>query len=472
MYNPLNLSKNIAYMLQSAEYDVNNYFRWLRRNMAKPAKQYRGSLTRTKVSTFSRIGVMAVSLSIIITILVMIYIAVTKSSLFIAAIALLLFIAYPYIVGLAIVLPLYFVSKLLLPRKSQTQIKQATELFSRSGAIKIAVCGSYGKTSMKEMLGTVLSMQKNVAITVDNKNVVSEHLRFANKLTGQEEVLVVEFGEGGPGDVYRLSQMLKPDIAVITGIAPAHLDKYKSIEQITEDIFSVSDTAELVFVNSDSQYSQKSTKKTNVQYSQRGTNEISVQNVDCSVEGLMFRARSKRFEYKVSTKLLGRHHIGPICAVIAIAEQLNIEPDKIEKGLSKLEPHEHRMKPRELSSGAYIIDDTYNGNIDGIKAGLSLLKELSAKRKWYVTPGLVDQGAYTERVHVDIGEQIAQCAPDVVVLMKNSVAKYITKGLENGKYKGDLRIISDPYDFYLHIDNMLAAGDIALMQNDWPDNYS
>jgi UDP-N-acetylmuramyl pentapeptide synthase len=105
-----------------------------------------------------------------------------------------------------------------------------------------------------------------------------------------------------------------------------------------------------------------------------------------------------------------------------------------------------------------------------MKAGLSLLRELDATRKIYVTPGLVDQGAEEKRVHKELGEAICEANPDKVILMKHSVTDYILEGLRD--YKGELVIEEDPLDFYTNLDKFVAAGDLVLLQNDWPDNYN
>ena len=100
-----------------------------------------------------------------------------------------------------------------------------------------------------------------------------------------------------------------------------------------------------------------------------------------------------------------------------------------------------------------------------------LLKGLDAKRRIYVTPGLVEQGDKNREIHEQIGLQIAKVA-DVVVLMQNSVTDYICNGLKNGKYKGQLIIIDDPLEFYTNLDHFVVKGDIVLMQNDWTDNFA
>ena len=105
-------------------------------------------------------------------------------------------------------------------------------------------------------------------------------------------------------------------------------------------------------------------------------------------------------------------------------------------------------------------------------AGLKLLKELPAKRKIYVTPGLVDQGKDSPVIHRRLGEAIARAQPDLVVLMRHSVTDEIVDGIKAKNYKGQLVIEEDPLNFYTHLDQFVAAGDLVLLQNDWPDQYN
>jgi UDP-N-acetylmuramoyl-tripeptide--D-alanyl-D-alanine ligase len=172
----------------------------------------------------------------------------------------------------------------------------------------------------------------------------------------------------------------------------------------------------------------------------------------------------------IKTGLLGRHQVAPVALGVALAHELGLSKKQIEAGCAKVKPFEHRMQSRNLQD-ACIIDDTYNGNIEGLTAGLKLLGELDFKRKMYVTPGLVDQGEETERVHTKLGETIAAINPDIVVLMENSARPIIEKAMEKKKFKGELRIEKKPLEFYLNIEHQLAAGDLLLMQNDWTDNY-
>jgi UDP-N-acetylmuramyl pentapeptide synthase len=108
-----------------------------------------------------------------------------------------------------------------------------------------------------------------------------------------------------------------------------------------------------------------------------------------------------------------------------------------------------------------------------MKAGLLLLKQLrTTGRKIYVTPGLVDQGAETERVHAELGRIIGDAQPEEVYLMKNSVSDIIEASLVGAGYKGRIKVISEPLQFYQNLESIVARGDIVMCQNDWPDYYN
>lgn len=358
------------------------------------------------------------------------------------------------------------------PRRSAL-LKRATKQFKEHKATKVAISGSYGKTSMKELLDTVLSEGKTVAATPGNKNVPVSHARWVKRLTGAEDILLIEYGEGAPGDIKKLAKLTQPDYAIITGLAPNHLDEYKDLAAVAKDLYSIQSYVESskIFINSDSQALIDHKNGTAKSYNHEGALGWKVDGVKVDFSGTSFTLKKDKKKIHVKSGLIGFHHVGPLAFVAAFAEKLGVSIKDIEAGLAKTRPYEHRMQPRQ-QHGAWIIDDTYNGSLEGFRAGLGLLAHLPAKRKMYVTPGLVDQGVETERVHNEIGHLIGQANPDRVVLMQNSATQYMVKGLEEAGYSGDLNIEADPLTFYTNIEHVVAAGDLVLMQNDWTDNYS
>lgn len=465
--------RTLVYMLQSTDYSSGAYLAWYWRTKDFQTVMRRRSLDPTKAAKLLLIALR-------VGIWLQIFIGFAFLGLWLHGdllngwlLALSLLISYPVVWANLIVLPLLFGRIFIVKPRERRLIKLSEAIFAKHAGNKIAIAGSYGKTSMKEILLTVLGAGKKVAATPANRNVASSHAFFARKLTGEEEVLLIEYGEGRPGDVARFAQTTHPTHGIITGLAPAHLDHYPSLEAAGKDIFALADYLgnKQVYVNSESGAAKKFIKKSYNLYSSKGVDKWLVKNVKISIKGTSFKLSKGKKSLTIKSGLLGKHQIGPLSLAAVLGQELGMSDKNIEAGLAKTIPFEHRMEPRQIA-GAWIIDDTYNGNIDGIRAGLELLKDLPASRKIYISPGLVDQGVETENVHREMGALIAAANPDRVVLMDNSVTKFIYDSLGSAGYSGEVQIEDDPLNFYTNLDQFVATGDLVLMQNDWTDNYA
>jgi UDP-N-acetylmuramyl pentapeptide synthase len=472
MYRP-RFAETLVYMLQGVEYQVGPYIAWLRRTHDFSAVMYRRQLDHTKAA---RLLLLALWLGITIQVaagIALIIMGVQGDIIGGVGFGAALIIAYPLVWAYVLVVPLIVGRELIAKPAEAKLIAESKAIFASHKGIKIAVAGSYGKTSMKDLLVTILGEGLDVAATPGNKNVSVSHARFAQKLTGKEDVLIIEYGEGQPGDVAHFAAITQPTHAIITGIAPAHLDRYPTLKAAAEDIFSVADAvpADHVYVNSDSPDATPFIKKGFQSYNVTGALGWSVQKIRVVISGTSFELHKGKHALKLQSGLIGKHQIASLALVAALAHELGLSDKQIEDGIAKTVPYEHRMQPYQLG-GAWVVDDTYNGNLEGLRAGTALLATLGARRKVYVTPGLVDQGVETERVHVTAGELIAAAKPDEVVLMKNSTTSFIIEGLSKAHFKGELRVESDPLDFYTNLQHFVAAGDLIVMQNDWTDNYA
>jgi UDP-N-acetylmuramoyl-tripeptide--D-alanyl-D-alanine ligase len=473
IYRPL-FATTIVYMLQSSEYNVSNYLKWFLRTNDFSKVMYRRHLVKTKpAKMLLNAFVLGVFLQVVVSgylfyRTIHIHHSIT-GSVIVAAFLLSAPIAWAYL----ITVPLFLGRWLIIKPRNWWITWGSKTIFANHPATKIAVAGSYGKTTVKELLVTVLSEGKKVAATPGNKNVPSEHAKFARKLKGDEEILIIEYGEGAPGDVPKFARITRPNVGVITGLAPAHLDKYKTLHRAGTDIFGLADylKGEQVYVNGECDELKPFVKEKYHLYSNKGVLDWKVSDIKSSLDGVSFKMANLNETLSLKSDLVGQHQISSLVLVAALAYQLGLSKAQIEKGVSKTKPFEHRMQPQKVD-GAWVIDDTYNGNIEGMKAGLALLKELPAKRKIYVTPGLVDQGSETMRVHHELGKTIVKTDPDMTVLMRNSVTDYILTGLKEDGYGGELLIEDDPLNFYTNLSQFVATGDLVLMQNDWPDNYN
>lgn len=468
----LRFARTIIYMLQATEYQVGPYLRWLWRVKDFSQVAHRKELVKTRRASLLLSVVRTGMLAQFLAALLWGAVAIKRKDpggLF----AIDLLVSIPIVWSHLIVGPLFFARWLYVNPLFGHQVHRAEKIFLDHPGVKIAVAGSYGKTTMKEILLTVLSEGKKVAATPANKNVAISQAQFAKNLDGNEDVLIIEYGEGAPGDVARFAKNTHPNIGIITGLAPAHLDKYKTLKRAGEDIFSLADYLKNknIYVNGECEEVLPFVKRTHQFYSQRQVAGWKISEIKVSLKGVSFTMKKAGKTLQLKSDLLGAHQVGPLATAAVLADSLGLSKRQIETGITKIKPFEYRMQPREVG-GAWIIDDTYNGNIEGMLAGLRLLQGLPAKRKIYVTPGLVDQGKDSPAIHHRLGEAIARAQPELVILMRHSVTDEIVDGLKAKKFKGQLVIEEDPLNFYTHLDQFVAAGDLVLLQNDWPDNYN
>lgn len=472
LYRPRYIS-TLVYMLQSTDYHAGSYLRWWWRTKNYDKVAQRRQLRKTMAARLLLYGLTIGMLFEVVVGLACIALALTGHFYIGLEVGIILILLTPIIWAHLAVVPLELGRYFIVEPRQQRLVAESRRIFAAHQGVRIAIAGSYGKTSMKELLATVLGEAKTVAATPGNKNVAISHAYFAKRLAGNEDVLLIEYGEGKPGDVAKFAANTKPTHAVVTGVAPAHLDQYKSVQEAGNDIFAVTAAvpAGRAYVNTAAKSIQPFITDHHVTFDTQSALGWAISGIKTSLQGTDFTLVKGKEKLSLHSGLVGRHQVPVLAFVAAFALELGLTPAQVQAGIAKTQPYEHRMQPYQLG-GAWIIDDTYNGNIEGIRAGTQLLAELPARRKVYVTPGLVDQGTETEPVHHEMGELIAAAKPDVVVLMANSVTHYIEQGLEKAGFKGEIRIEHEPLAFYTGLDQIVAAGDVVLMQNDWTDNYA
>lgn len=460
--------RSLVYMFQVTEYNALDVFKWILKTKDFNKVMHRNKLKYTKKSVLLLGFVYLVFLSVLFFGLGYIWGA---SSL------------YGILEGVGVVLSAPVLGYLLLSvvlilgtvfvQKPQEFIiiNKAKKILQNHKATKIAVVGSYGKTSMKEILNILASSEKNVKVTPGNKNTPLGISSFIKTLEGDEDILIFEFGEGKQGDVDKLSKLVRPDFAVITGVSEAHLRSFGNVENITKTIFEIEKhvDAENIYVNDESKYLPIKNPDMNY-YNREGCGNVKVAGYRNSLKGLKIDFLYRKNEFSQKTELIGEHHVGPISGALALCVKMKVKFTKAVDEVHNIKAYEHRMQPKKIAGGALVIDDTYNGNPSGVEAGLVLLKNAKANRRVYVTPGLVELGKDSDDVHVKIGEKIAKSC-DVVYLMSNSTTKAILAGLKSKDFSGEIKIIDNPLQFYTNLDMYFASGDVVLMQNDWSDGY-
>jgi len=457
-------------MFQAVEYSVRDYLLWLQRVTDFNTVEKRKSLVKTSKAQFLLISGWCLFLLLWILAFSLLFMTtgILKYLWFILAIIIL-----PYIFSYLLILPLWLIKAAQKPIEYFI-IRRAKKILSQHKALKIAIAGSYGKTTMREILKTVLSAKKKTAAPPGSYNTPLGISTFISELKGDEEILIFELGEYYPGDIMKLCRFVKPDIGVITGVNEAHLQKFKTLEKTAQTIFELSDWLgeKILYLNAEDAIVKKYAKTNSVFYSREGAGLNKVQRASADISGLDFTVQSARGELRLKSSLLGLHQIGPILVAIDMAIGLDMDIAEIERVVLAIKPFEHRLEPKTDSNGVITLDDSYNGNPSGVKVIIEFLAGLKNHRRWYVSPGLVEMGSRSKEVHIDIGRQLALAGIEKVVLMRNSVTPFIAEGLEQNAYQGEIVWFDDPLKAYEALPHMTLRGDIVVLQNDWPDQYA
>ncbi len=353
--------------------------------------------------------------------------------------------------AVAILSPLDWAVKKILVARAAARLKTFPNLKI------IGITGSYGKTTMKETLATILSERYQVLKTPENINTPIGIARLIlNQLNSQTEILIVEMGAYQRGDIRELCAITPPDVAMLTGINEAHLELFGSIANTIEAKFEIVKYAKpqaLVVLNED--------------------NNLVKENYHKYVgnrKALWFK-NTHEIPFGLTVPILGRYISSTISACVIIAKELGLSDDQIMRGIGKIKPIPHRLQRIDSGNGVIVIDDSYNGNPAGVREAIEVLGSFQKERKVYITPGLVEMGEATESVHQEVGRQLAKVA-DLVILIKNSVTPYIAAGLTAHGFDSS-KIIWFDSALKAHADlgQIIKAGDVVMFQNDWPDNY-
>ena len=348
------------------------------------------------------------------------------------------------------------------------------KLKSRPDIIKIGITGSYGKTSVKNILAQMLAKKYNVVASPYSYNTPMGYAKTIGMIKEDTQVLIMEIGARHRGDVKKIADSLVPDIAIITGIAPCHLETFKSVEDIvltkSEILDSMNSDGLAVFNGSNAQVrnmyevcpiAKKELVKTNSGYAV-------VSDVVTTSSGSEFTLYIGENEAECKTKLIGEHNIQNILLAVTVASKLGLSIDEIACSIYELESTPHRLEVSQ-ANGITIIDDSYNANPVGVSASLRALS-LFKDRKVCLCQGMVELGESTFKENYELGIKLSSVCD--LVMLTGSMSPIIKKGLLDSGYNPTKIIEYRSLDEAVkNFSEVLRANDVLLLMNDLPDNY-
>lgn len=361
----------------------------------------------------------------------------------------------------------------------QRYIDDAARILREMPNLKIiGVTGSYGKTSVKYYLSTLLSTQYNVLHTPGNYNTTLGVVRtIRERMKPFHEVFICEMGAREVGDIKEICDLVHPDYGIITSIGPQHLQSFHTIENIVATKFELADavpSSGKVFLNYDNPYiREKEIHKNVVSYGITAEDaDFRAYDIAVSPRGSFFKMKDESGkEYEFHTKLVGSHNVQNIAGAIAVAHTMGIPMEKLLYPVKQLESVPHRLQLVK-QGGRIVIDDAYNSNRSGFEAALDTLAMFKELRI-LLTPGMVELGEKQYDENKAVGVYAADKC-DYAVLVGREQTKPIQDGLMEAGFASNRMILVDTLQEAFRMVNAIPneKQKVVLIENDLPDNYA
>ncbi|MGE5474706.1 MAG: UDP-N-acetylmuramoyl-tripeptide--D-alanyl-D-alanine ligase [Ignavibacteriales bacterium] len=363
-----------------------------------------------------------------------------------------------------------------------TYIESAREkIAGMDNLIKIGITGSYGKTSTKFILATILGEKYKVLSTPESYNTTMGTTKVIREmLDNTHQVFISEMGARNIGDIKELCDIVRPKYGIISSIGKQHLETFKTIENIAKTKYELIEGLEqggIGFFPSDNEVCYDLYKKANTEKILYGLEkhldevDIYVKNIELSDTGSNFDLIDKDGEsVKCKTRLLGKHNVLNILGCAAIAKHLGLTFEQISAGIAKIQPVPHRLQILPTQNGTIVIDDAFNSNPIGARMALEVLTQFHG-RKIIITPGMVELGEEEYELNKDFGRGIAESA-DIAILVGKKRTEAIQEGLKDKGFPMENIIVAASLDeASSKLAAVIKAGDVILFENDLPDNY-
>ncbi len=344
----------------------------------------------------------------------------------------------------------------------------------------IGITGSYGKTSVKYYLTTLLSEGFRVLRTPESYNTPMGVVKtIRSDLQPTHQIFVCEMGARHVGDIKEICDIVHPDHGIVTSIGYQHLETFHSLDNIIGTKYELLDEVAgngkngLMFVNGDCEIIREHPKYPDaVTYGLDKENDYHGQILEVSKNGTVFTVTNPQGETEeFHMKLLGRHNAENVIGAIAVANRMGIPMRRLKSAVHKLEGVPHRLQLLPKGGNVTVIDDAYNANPEGTKAALDTLKLFSCI-KILVTPGMVELGDRQETENEAFGRAAAEIC-DYIILVGGHNTYALKKGASEAGFVPEKLFEAHDLAEATRLMYELDAGKekVILLENDLPDNY-
>ena len=365
------------------------------------------------------------------------------------------------------IIPILYLEQFISYILNLKYIKEAkNKIFSYMGNI-IAITGSAGKTSTKHLLNQALNLYKPTSSTPKSFNTPLGISMFLNNTNvNMYDTLVLEFGLSKVNDMFKLKELVPPNIAFITDIGYMHMETFKDINILIKEKLSILDGTYKAVVNYDSEYI-----RSNINYNgilitygfEYG--DYNARNINNGTFDVYYK---NDYLDTFKCNLIGKYQILNLLGVIAYIHSEGYNLDILKRGMLLFKGVPNRLEIKKHNK-ITIIDDSYNSNYKGFIDALNVLKNSRGKR-FLITPGIVELGKYKKEIYEALVDNIL-LSTDVVILIGYFQTRILYSLLKDTNLEVYvLHNFKEAYDFFLELSKKYDECSL-LIENDIPDLY-
>jgi len=331
----------------------------------------------------------------------------------------------------------------------------------------VAVTGTNGKTTTKEMTADVLSQARRTLRTEGNLN---NHIGVPLTLFGlstKHEAAVVEMGMSNPGEIARLAEIARPDIGVITNVGEAHLESMGDVEAVARakgELLEALPAAGAAVLNRDDDLVMAQAGRTESRVITFGFSE----DADVRAEAVEEREGSVAFDVvgdgRAVLAIAGRHNVSNALAALAAGRALGVPPDVAIEGLRSFRPGSMRMAVSEIDR-LTILNDAYNSNPGSLSAAFATLAaQATGRRAWAALGDMLELGPRSESAHREAGAEAARLGVERLFLYGRQVAALREGAIAAGMPSDAARVFHDKVDLVRAIQAGLDEETVLLVK--------
>ncbi|MBP1989875.1 UDP-N-acetylmuramoyl-tripeptide--D-alanyl-D-alanine ligase [Paenibacillus eucommiae] len=336
----------------------------------------------------------------------------------------------------------------------------------------IAITGSAGKTTTKEMIASILQKKCTVFKTRANMNLPNFIYRQKQRIQAKHQAIVLEYGMSKKGHIKRSCQIIKPNIGVVTTVGNAHIGHFggsvKKLAKTKSELIKGMNKKGLLFLNADNKNSKylkiKRFKGTIYKVGIHKNANYKAHTIAYTTKGMSFKVRLNNRDEQFYIPIFGEHNVYNALFAIAVSHRLGISPDVIRHGLRTYERPKSRLMVYPLINNVQLIDDTYSANPQAVEAAIDVLTHIGKHHKIAVLGNMLELGSYAVKGHASVGSYAAKKRIDHL-LTYGDLARYIyISAVKSGFPSSKAKHFNDRASLHSYLKSIIKPNSTILVK--------